>query len=217
MPRSQGLPGPQGWDCHGSWPDHRHIQPGEGTLGWEGKYWPLGPAGGAGGRRRAASAGLQGPWGGHACGMSEASSCLAQAHSMSPRPSHPRTLPGKSLRPAPPGDSGKQPSPAVGLDKGFLWEQGLRTLCSPTPQRAGAGAGARPQAGREKQTASQRAVRPEEPGKPRLRQPLTGPPCLRALQGGAAGRLCRPTAHIPEGHPPGAGAGGKQAEAQQDV
>lgn len=43
-PRSQGLPGPQGWDCHGPQPDHRHVQPGEGTLGWEGKCWPPGLA-----------------------------------------------------------------------------------------------------------------------------------------------------------------------------
>lgn len=56
----------------------------------------------------------------------------------SPRPLHPRTLPGKSLRPAPPGDSGKQPSPEVGLDKGFLQELSLRTYSSPTP-RGGAG------------------------------------------------------------------------------
>ena len=84
----------------------------------------------------------------HACGMTEASSCLAQAHPMSPRPSHPHTLPGKSLRPALPGDSGKQLSPGVGLDKGFLQEPGLRTLSSPTPRRAGAVG--RPQAGWKK-------------------------------------------------------------------
>lgn len=73
--RSQGLPGPQGWDCHGPQPDHRHVQPGEGTPGWEGKFGLLGGPG-AGWERE--GGGPLGPWGGHACGMSGASSCLAR-------------------------------------------------------------------------------------------------------------------------------------------
>lgn len=64
MSKSQGLPRLQAWDCHGPRPDHRHVQPGEETLGWEGKYWPPGRAGRAGRRWRAVPAGLQGPWGG---------------------------------------------------------------------------------------------------------------------------------------------------------
>lgn len=114
------------------------VQPGEGTLGWEGKCRP--PGAGVEGQEGAGSpCRAPGTLGGPCLGDEQASSCLAQAAPSLPGPPTPAPSQGSPAHPAPPGTVGSNRVQKSGLDKGFLQEPSLRSLHLELSHTAGAG------------------------------------------------------------------------------
>lgn len=147
-PWSQGLPGPQGWDCHGPWPDHRHVQPGEGCWAGKGSAGLLGWRT-AGQQREGGPCWAPGTLGGGPCLGDEWGLFLPhpgppQVPQAFPPPHPPRKVPPTLLLPGTVGSNRVQKS---GLDKGFLQEVGLRTPHLECSHTTAVGRRARPQAG----------------------------------------------------------------------